>query len=203
MSVPDSSMNLVTSFPFSSHFNVTLWQIPRIILTHPSTSDEEVEPLTQGPDDEDLDSDFSDLDSHVYSDVHSSFYTLWKIEKHTGSRYFISFNALGWIPFLCLPPSPSPFPLVLRVHVRVRANSSFDWGVGLRGSARYQDFLRAYLKPRGTQNTLRPDHPESIFGLNNSFKITTSLKLTQSTYTHLQTASLWSTLVASGDVAAS
>lgn len=92
---PDSSMNLVTSFPLSSHFNVILWQIPRIILTHPSTSDEEVEPLTQGPDDDDLDSDFSDSDSHVYSDcLHSAFYTLWKIEKHTGSRYFISFYAL-------------------------------------------------------------------------------------------------------------
>ncbi|TRY96969.1 hypothetical protein DNTS_033575, partial [Danionella cerebrum] len=32
--------------------------IPRIILTHPSTSDEDVEPLTQGPDETDFDSDF-------------------------------------------------------------------------------------------------------------------------------------------------
>ncbi|XP_043090482.1 erbin [Puntigrus tetrazona] len=51
--------------------------IPRIILTHPSTSDEEVEPLTQGPDDGDFDSDFSDSDSHIYSDCfNSAFYPL-------------------------------------------------------------------------------------------------------------------------------
>ncbi len=29
------------------------------------------------------------------------------------------------------------------------------------------------MKPRGTQNTPRPDHPESIFGLNNLFQMTT------------------------------
>ncbi len=39
-------------------------------------------------------------------------------------------------------------------------NSGFDRGVGLRG--------------RG-KNTLRPDHPESIFDLNILFKITTVL----------------------------
>ncbi|XP_016422600.1 uncharacterized protein LOC107751388 [Sinocyclocheilus rhinocerous] len=51
--------------------------IPRIILTHPSTSDEDVEPLTQGPDDGDFDSDFSDSDSHIYSDcLNSAFYPL-------------------------------------------------------------------------------------------------------------------------------
>ncbi|KAK9963964.1 hypothetical protein ABG768_005175 [Culter alburnus] len=51
--------------------------IPRIILTHPSTSDEEVEPLTQGPDDGDFDSDFSDSDSHIYSDcLNNAFYPL-------------------------------------------------------------------------------------------------------------------------------
>ncbi len=38
-----------------------------------------------------------------------------------------------------------------------------------------QEFSRGYLKPRGTQNTLRPDHSESIFVLNNLFKITTVL----------------------------
>ncbi|XP_052469962.1 protein scribble homolog isoform X1 [Carassius gibelio] len=50
--------------------------IPRIILTHPST-DEEVEPLTQGLDDGDFDSDFSESDGHIYSDcLNSTFYPL-------------------------------------------------------------------------------------------------------------------------------
>ncbi|XP_051506850.1 leucine-rich repeat-containing protein 1-like isoform X1 [Myxocyprinus asiaticus] len=50
--------------------------IPRIILTHPSTSDEDVEPLTQGPDDGDFD-DFSDSDGHIYSDcLNNAFYPL-------------------------------------------------------------------------------------------------------------------------------
>ncbi|KAG9344206.1 hypothetical protein JZ751_010875, partial [Albula glossodonta] len=48
--------------------------IPRIILTHPSTSDEDIEPLTQDPDDEELD-DFGDLESHAYSDcLNNAFY---------------------------------------------------------------------------------------------------------------------------------
>ncbi|KAG1941546.1 protein scribble [Pimephales promelas] len=47
--------------------------IPRIILTHPSTSDEDVEPLTQGPDDGDFDRDCSDF----YSDcLNNAFYPL-------------------------------------------------------------------------------------------------------------------------------
>ncbi|XP_067277471.1 protein scribble homolog [Pseudorasbora parva] len=51
--------------------------IPRIILTHPSTSDEDVEPLTQGQDDGDFDSDFSDSESHFYSDcLNNAFYPL-------------------------------------------------------------------------------------------------------------------------------
>ncbi|XP_048125132.1 tyrosine-protein phosphatase non-receptor type 13 [Alosa alosa] len=45
--------------------------IPRIILTHPSTSDEDVEPLTPSPDEGDLD-DFDDPDSHLSSDCLSS-----------------------------------------------------------------------------------------------------------------------------------
>ncbi|XP_064172801.1 disks large homolog 2 [Anguilla rostrata] len=48
--------------------------IPRIILTHPSTSDEDIEPLTQDPEDKDLD-DFGDLESHAYSDcLNNAFY---------------------------------------------------------------------------------------------------------------------------------
>ncbi|KAJ8360012.1 hypothetical protein SKAU_G00165370 [Synaphobranchus kaupii] len=48
--------------------------IPRIILTHPSTSDEDIEPLTQDPDDEELD-DFGDLESHAYTDyLNNAFY---------------------------------------------------------------------------------------------------------------------------------
>ncbi|XP_029926350.1 protein scribble homolog isoform X2 [Myripristis murdjan] len=45
--------------------------IPRIILTHPSTSDEDVEPLTQGPDREQQD-DFDIHDDHNQSDCFSS-----------------------------------------------------------------------------------------------------------------------------------
>ncbi|KAJ8387067.1 hypothetical protein AAFF_G00161210 [Aldrovandia affinis] len=45
--------------------------IPRIILTHPSTSDEDIEPLTQDPDDD----DFGDVESHAYSDcLNNAFY---------------------------------------------------------------------------------------------------------------------------------
>eukprot|EP00063_Salmo_salar_P094638 XP_014069473.1 PREDICTED: uncharacterized protein LOC106612641 [Salmo salar] len=48
--------------------------IPRIILTHPSTSDEDVEPLTQDPDSEALE-DFEDPDSHIHSECfNSAFY---------------------------------------------------------------------------------------------------------------------------------
>ncbi len=57
-------------------------------------------------------------------------------------------------------------------------NSGFDRGVGLRGRGRYPLKPRIFaslLETNGTQNTLRPDHPESIFGLNNLFKITTVL----------------------------
>ncbi len=60
-----------------------------------------------------------------------------------------------------------PFSLVLRVHVRVTSNA-FTPRLN-------QEFSRGYLKPKGTQNTLRPDHSESIFVLNNLFKITTVL----------------------------
>ncbi len=51
----------------------------------------------------------------------------------------------------------SPFPLVMHIHVRVRANSGFDRGVGVSERGRYPlkpSIFRAYLKPRGTQNTL-------------------------------------------------
>nr|XP_023864498.1 uncharacterized protein LOC111978598 isoform X1 [Salvelinus alpinus] len=48
--------------------------IPRIILTHPSTSDDDVEPLTQDPDSEALE-DFEDPDSHIQSECfNSAFY---------------------------------------------------------------------------------------------------------------------------------
>ncbi|XP_073775647.1 leucine-rich repeat-containing protein 1 isoform X2 [Danio rerio] len=51
--------------------------IPRIILTHPSTSDDDVEPLTQDPDEGDFDSDFSDSDGHIYPDcLNNAFYPL-------------------------------------------------------------------------------------------------------------------------------
>ncbi|XP_016373031.1 protein LAP2-like [Sinocyclocheilus rhinocerous] len=59
------------------HVGDRVLEIPRIILTHPSTSDEDVEPLTQGSDDGDFDFDFSDSDSHIYSDcLNSAFYPL-------------------------------------------------------------------------------------------------------------------------------
>ncbi|XP_031435025.1 protein scribble homolog [Clupea harengus] len=45
--------------------------IPRIILTHPSTSDEDIEPLTPSADEGDLD-DLDDPDSHLYSECLSS-----------------------------------------------------------------------------------------------------------------------------------
>ncbi|KAG9275043.1 protein LAP2-like [Astyanax mexicanus] len=44
--------------------------IPRIILTHPSTSDEDVEPLNHDADAGDID----DPDDHIYSDLSSAFY---------------------------------------------------------------------------------------------------------------------------------
>ncbi|KAI4887736.1 hypothetical protein NFI96_026673 [Prochilodus magdalenae] len=47
--------------------------IPRIILTHPSTSDEDVEPLTHGTDSGDFD-DLDDPDDHIYSDLNCAFY---------------------------------------------------------------------------------------------------------------------------------
>ncbi|XP_069570112.1 uncharacterized protein [Brachyistius frenatus] len=47
--------------------------IPRIILTHPSTSDEDVEPLAQSPSRETL-HDIDDIDKCVHSD--SAFYPL-------------------------------------------------------------------------------------------------------------------------------
>ncbi|XP_072533280.1 uncharacterized protein [Salminus brasiliensis] len=45
--------------------------IPRIILTHPSTSDEDVEPLNHDTDAGDFD---DDPDDHIYSDLKSAFY---------------------------------------------------------------------------------------------------------------------------------
>ncbi|KAJ8248091.1 hypothetical protein GJAV_G00238210 [Gymnothorax javanicus] len=49
--------------------------IPRIILTHPSTSDEDIEPLTQDPADEELD-EFDDLESQAYADcLNNAFYS--------------------------------------------------------------------------------------------------------------------------------
>ncbi len=57
-------------------------------------------------------------------------------------------------------------------------NSGFDRGVGVRGRGRYPLKPRIFtslLETKSTQNTLRPDHPESIFILNNLFKITTVL----------------------------
>ncbi len=71
-----------------------------------------------------------------------------------------------------------PFPLVVRVHVRVRANSGFDRGVGVSGRGRYPlkpSIYTSLLETKEYQNTLRPDHPESIFVLNNLFKTTTVL----------------------------
>ncbi len=71
-----------------------------------------------------------------------------------------------------------PSPLVLRIHVRVRASSGFDRGVGVLARGRYPSKPRIFsslLETKGYQNTLRPDHPESIIGLNNLFKMTTVL----------------------------
>ncbi len=71
-----------------------------------------------------------------------------------------------------------PFPLVVRVHVRVRASSGFDRGVGVKGTGRYPlkpSIFTSLLETKRYQNTLRPDYPESIYGLNNLFKITTVL----------------------------
>ncbi len=71
---------------------------------------------------------------------------------------------------LPLPPPPSPLSFARSRESKGYPNSGFDRGVGLRARGRYplnQAFSRAYLKPRGTQNTLRnrqqcrPDHPES------------------------------------------
>lgn len=108
------------SFSLSSQFNVTLWQIPRIILTHPSTSDEDVEPLTQGPDDGDFDSDFSDSDSHIYSDcLNSAFYPLWKIEKYTDSRFFISFHAFRLVCHLILNDPNILFQFLIAIFFHV------------------------------------------------------------------------------------
>ncbi|CAB1338524.1 unnamed protein product, partial [Coregonus sp. 'balchen'] len=47
--------------------------IPRIILTHPSTSDDDVEPVTQDPDSEALE-DFEDPDCHIHSECFNSAY---------------------------------------------------------------------------------------------------------------------------------
>ncbi len=77
-----------------------------------------------------------------------------------------------------------PFPLPLSLSFahshesKGCPNSCFDRAVGLRGRGRYPFKPRIFaslLETKGYQNTLRPDHPESIFGLNNLFKITTVL----------------------------
>ncbi len=68
-----------------------------------------------------------------------------------------------------------PFLLVLRVHVRVRASSGFDRGVGVRGRGRYPlkpSIFTSLLETKGYPEHTDPDHPESIFGFNNLFKIT-------------------------------
>ncbi len=59
-------------------------------------------------------------------------------------------------------------------------NSHFDRDVGVN-TPEIKAFLQAYLKPRGTQNTLRPESPinVSIYGLI-YLKITTVLCSTQS-----------------------
>ncbi len=57
-------------------------------------------------------------------------------------------------------------------------NSGFDRGVGLRGRGRYPLKPRisaSLLETKGYPEHTDPDHPESIFGLNNLFKITTVL----------------------------
>ncbi|CAB1312912.1 unnamed protein product, partial [Coregonus sp. 'balchen'] len=76
--VSDLQSDLNWSFfkrePEASFKSNALQVIPRIILTHPSTSDEDVEPLTQDPDSEALE-DFEDPDSHIHSECfNSAFY---------------------------------------------------------------------------------------------------------------------------------
>ncbi len=71
-----------------------------------------------------------------------------------------------------------PFPWVVRVHVSVRASSGFDRGVGVRGRGRYPSKPRisaSLLWNQAVPEHTDPDHPESIFVLNNWFKITTVL----------------------------
>ncbi len=72
---------------------------------------------------------------------------------------------------------PFPLPLILS-FARSREskgcpNSCFDRGVGLSYPLKPRIFA-SLLETKGYP-TLRPDHPESIFVLNNLFKITTVL----------------------------
>lgn len=60
-----------------------IWQIPRIILTHPSTSDEDVELLTQSPSTEPL-HDFDIPDRCVCFD--SAFYPPWPQRRGTHTK---------------------------------------------------------------------------------------------------------------------
>lgn len=71
--------------PWSAHPSAsTMWQIPRIILTHPSTSDEDVEPLAQSPGAE-RQHDFDILDRCVFFD--NTFYPHWPWQrKAPGTR---------------------------------------------------------------------------------------------------------------------
>ncbi len=77
-------------------------------------------------------------------------------------------------------PFPFPFPLSFARSRESKGcpNSGFDRGVWGKGRGRYSlksSIFASLLETKGTQNTLRPDHPESIFSLNHLFKITTVL----------------------------
>lgn len=63
------------SFPILFPSLAIIWQIPRIILTHPSTSDEDVELLTQIPSREPLHESYIP-DRHVHC-FDSAFYPPW------------------------------------------------------------------------------------------------------------------------------
>ncbi len=75
-------------------------------------------------------------------------------------------------------PLPLPLSFARSRESKGCPNSGFDRGVGVRGRGRYPlkpSIFTSLLETKGTQNTLRPDHPESIFGLNHLFKMTTVL----------------------------
>lgn len=72
--------------PHPSHS--IMWQIPRIILTHPSTSDEDVELVTQSPSTEQQ-HNFDILDRCVYFD--NAFYPPWPRPHEAPGLYLCQF----------------------------------------------------------------------------------------------------------------